>query len=104
MPAKAASKRQKAPFGTSLWSLGARLPCLATLLQPFTRGSHRSLYGETAGSAQNDVVEMLIEAGADLQLRNKEDLNAFQIANNSGHEETAAIIRERSNFVFKLFN
>ena len=47
---------------------------------------------------------MLIEAGADLQLRNKEDLNAFQIANNSGHEETANIIRERSNFVFKLFN
>ena len=57
-----------------------------------------------AGSAQNDIVEMLIEAGTDLQLRNKEDLNAFQIANNSGHEETAEIIRERSNFVFKLFN
>jgi ankyrin repeat protein len=57
-----------------------------------------------AGSAQNEVVEMLIEAGADLQLRNKEDLNAFQIANNSGHQATAEIIRERSNFVFKLFN
>jgi len=57
-----------------------------------------------AGSAQNEVVEMLIEAGADLQLRNKEDLNAFQIANNSGHQVTAEIIRERSNFVFKLFN
>jgi ankyrin repeat protein len=47
---------------------------------------------------------MLIKAGADLQLRNKEDLNAFQIANNSGHQATAKIIRERSNFVFKLFN
>jgi ankyrin repeat protein len=57
-----------------------------------------------ASTAQNDIVEMLIEAGADTQLRNKEDLNAFQIANNSGHPETAEIIRERSNFVFKLFN
>ena len=57
-----------------------------------------------AGTAQNEVVEMLIAAGADIQLRNKEDLNAFQIANNSGHQATAEIIRERSNFVFKLFN
>ncbi len=57
-----------------------------------------------AGTAQNDIVEMLIEAGADLQLRNEEDLNAFQIANNSGHSATAEIIRERSNFIFQLFN
>ena len=47
---------------------------------------------------------MLVDAGSDLQLPNKEDLNAFQIANNSGHQQAAEIIRERSNFVFKLFN
>jgi ankyrin repeat protein len=47
---------------------------------------------------------MLIDAGADLQLRNRQDLNAFQIANNSGHQQVAEIIRERGNFVFKLFN
>ena len=57
-----------------------------------------------ARTGQNDVLEMLITAGADLQLRNKEELNAFQIANNSGHQETASILRKRSNFVFKLFN
>jgi ankyrin repeat protein len=57
-----------------------------------------------AGSGQKAVLEMLIDAGANLQLRNKEDLNAFQIANNSGHKQAAEIIRERSNFVFKLFN
>ena len=57
-----------------------------------------------AGSAQNEILEKLIDAGADMQLRNEEDLNAFQIANNSGHQKTAEIIRERSNFFFKLFN
>jgi len=57
-----------------------------------------------AGSAQNEILEKLIDAGADMQLRNEEDLNAFQIANNSGHQKTAEILRERSNFFFKLFN
>jgi ankyrin repeat protein len=57
-----------------------------------------------AGSGQNEILEKLIDAGADMQLRNEEDLNAFQIANNSGHQKTAEILRERSNFVFKLFN
>ncbi|MDH3388962.1 MAG: ankyrin repeat domain-containing protein, partial [Gammaproteobacteria bacterium] len=57
-----------------------------------------------AASAQNPVIEMLISAGADMQLRNKEDLNAYQIATNSGHEGTAKYILEKSNFVFKLFN
>jgi len=47
---------------------------------------------------------MLINAGADSQLRNKEDLNAFQIATNAGHQQTAEFIHDRSNFVFKLFN
>jgi ankyrin repeat protein len=50
------------------------------------------------------IVEKLIEAGADLKLRNKEELNAFQIATNSGHQDIADLIRERSNFMFKLFN
>ena len=57
-----------------------------------------------AGSAQNEILEKLIDAGADMQLRNEEELNAFQIANNSGHQKTAEILRERSNFFFKLFN
>jgi ankyrin repeat protein len=57
-----------------------------------------------AGSGQNEILEKLIDAGADMQLRNEEDLNAFQIASNSGHQKTAEILRERSNFIFKLFN
>ena len=65
--------------------------------------------GETAlmlaaATGQDRIIEMLINAGADSQLRNKEDLNAFQIATNAGHPETAKFIHDRSNFVFKLFN
>lgn len=65
--------------------------------------------GETAlmlaaASAQDRVIEMLLHAGADPQLRNKEDLNAFQIATNAGHEDTARFIHDKSNFVFKIFN
>jgi hypothetical protein len=57
MPAKVAPKRQKAPFGPSLESLGARddgprHPCLATLLQPFSRGSHQPLRGETGAASR----------------------------------------------------
>ena len=57
-----------------------------------------------AARGQMRMVEKLIEAGADLKLRNKDELNAFQIANNSGHQDIADLIRERSNFMFKLFN
>lgn len=65
--------------------------------------------GETAlmlaaATGQDRIIEMLINAGADAQLRNKEDLNAFQIATNAGHQKTAKFIHDRSNFVFKLFN
>jgi ankyrin repeat protein len=65
--------------------------------------------GETAlmlaaATGQDRIIEMLINAGADSQLRNKEDLNAFQIATNAGHQQTARFIHDRSNFVFKLFN
>jgi len=65
--------------------------------------------GETAlmlaaATAQNRIIKMLINAGANPQLRNKEDLNAFQIATNAGHQETAEFIHDRSNIVFKLFN
>jgi len=38
MRAKDAPKRRQAPFGTSMWPLGARHPCLATLLHAFPRG------------------------------------------------------------------
>jgi ankyrin repeat protein len=65
--------------------------------------------GETAlmlaaATGQDRIIEMLINARADSQLRNKEDLNAFQIATNAGHQQTAKFIHDRSNFVFKLFN
>lgn len=65
--------------------------------------------GETAlmmaaATGQDRVIEMLINAGADMQLRNREELNAFQIARNAGHQDAAEFIREKSNFVFKLFN
>ncbi len=57
-----------------------------------------------AASAQDRVIEMLLHAGADPQLRNKEDLNAFQIATNAGHADTARFIHDKSSFVFKIFN
>ena len=57
-----------------------------------------------ASTAQNRMIEMLINAGADLHLRNNEELNAFQIATNSGHQDTAKILHDKSNPVFKLFN
>ena len=57
-----------------------------------------------ASTAQNRIIEMLIDAGADLRLRNNEELNAFQIATHSGHQDTAKILHDRSNLVFKLFN
>jgi hypothetical protein len=57
-----------------------------------------------AASAQNGVIERLIASGADLQLRNREDLNAFQIAADAGHADTAQLIHDRSNKLFKLFN
>ena len=57
-----------------------------------------------ASTAQNRIIEMLIDAGADLRLRNNEELNAFQIATHSGHQDTAKILHDRSNIVFKLFN
>jgi ankyrin repeat protein len=65
--------------------------------------------GETAlmmaaGTGQDQVIEMLINAGADMQLRSKEELNAYQIAQNAGYPDAAEFIREKSNFVFKLFN
>lgn len=57
-----------------------------------------------AATGQDRVIEMLINAGADMQLRNKEELNAYQIAQNAGYQDAAEFIREKSNFVFKLFN
>ncbi|MDH3633685.1 MAG: ankyrin repeat domain-containing protein [Gammaproteobacteria bacterium] len=69
----------------------------------------RDNVGETAlmmaaATAQDQVIEVLLHAGADPQLRNNEDLNAFQIATNAGHRDTARFIHDKSNFVFKLFN
>ena len=57
-----------------------------------------------ASTAQISMIEMLINAGADLQLRNGEELNAYQIAQNAGHQEVAEFIHDKSNLVFKLFN
>ena len=53
MPAKAAPKRQKAPFGPSLEPLGARHPCLVTLLQPFSRGSHQPMRGRNSEASRD---------------------------------------------------
>jgi len=50
------------------------------------------------------MVELLIAAGADLQLRNQEQLNAYQIAKNSGHQEVAEISRANSNALFRIFD
>ncbi len=79
------------------------------LLTRDSRIDAQNSVGETAlmlaaAGAQNRIIEMLIAAGADLKLRNNEDLNAFQIADNAGHKDTAQLIHDRSNFVFKLFN
>lgn len=57
-----------------------------------------------AATDQKPIIEMLINAGADMQLRNKDDLNAYQIAFNAGHRDAAEIIHDKSNLVFKLFN
>ena len=70
---------------------------------------HRNLAGDTAvmlaaANGQNDVIELLLKVGADLQRRNHDDLNAYQIALDAGHEETAALIKSRSGTLFNLFN
>ncbi len=65
--------------------------------------------GETAimmaaGAGADAIIKKIIAAGADLQLRNQDDLNAYQIAKNSGHDKTAELIRSHSGTIFKLFN
>lgn len=57
-----------------------------------------------AATGQKRIIGMLINAGADMQLRNKEDLNAYQIALNEGHQDVAKFIHDKGNLVFKLFN
>ncbi len=57
-----------------------------------------------AGSGNTAFVELLIKSGADIQTRNQDDLNAYEMAINSGHESTATFIKENSGKLFKLFN
>lgn len=57
-----------------------------------------------AAGGKIEFVELLIKSGADIQTRNQDDLNAYQIAINSGHDATASLIRESSGKLFKLFN
>lgn len=70
---------------------------------------HRNLVGDTAlmlsaANGEDDIIELLIQVGADLQGRNLDDLNAYQIALDAGHEQTAALIKSRSGTLFNLFN
>ena len=70
---------------------------------------HRNLVGDTAlmlaaANGEDDIIELLIQVGADLQGRNHDDLNAYQIALDAGHEQTAALIKSRSGTLFNLFN
>lgn len=51
-----------------------------------------------------EFVKTLIDAGADIKTRNLDDLNAYQIAINSGHDDIAKLIKDSSGKLFKLFN
>ena len=69
----------------------------------------RNNSGETAVmmaavTGANATIKRLINAGVDLQLRNQDEFNAYQIAKNSGHEQTAELIRSNSGTLFQLFN
>ncbi|MCP3689463.1 MAG: hypothetical protein GY784_13720 [Gammaproteobacteria bacterium] len=57
-----------------------------------------------AAANASNLTEFLIQSGADLQIRNQDDLNAYQIALNAGHEKTAQTIKRHSGTLFKLFN
>ncbi len=57
-----------------------------------------------AGNGNADFVKLLIESGANIQTRNHDDLNAYEIALNSGYEDIANFIKESSGKLFKLFN
>ena len=69
----------------------------------------KNIAGDTAlmlaaANGLQKIVNSLIRAGANPQIRNLDDQNAYQIAIDSGHNQTANLIRENSNIVFKLFN
>ncbi len=89
--------------------LSEKSEIVGLLLQRYVDVNTQNTVGDTAlmmaaATGQDRVIEMLIKAGADMQLRNMEELNAYQIAQNAGHQDAAEFIREKSNFVFKLFN
>ena len=50
------------------------------------------------------AVKILIDANADLHIRNKNQLNAYESAKRANHPEVANYIREHSGKLFKLFN
>ncbi len=69
----------------------------------------RNILGDTAlimaaSNGLQPMVDALIKSGADTQIRNLDDQNAYDVASNSDHPETAIFIRENSSAVFKLFN
>ena len=57
-----------------------------------------------AASKKDNIIKLLIQTGADIQTRNKDELNAYEIALKAGHSDTAALIREHSGRLFKIFN
>jgi len=82
---------------------------VALLLQRKVEVNAQDKVGDTAlmmaaASGNTSIIEMLIQAGADMQLRNGEELNAYQVALNAGHQQAAQLIHDKSNLVFKIFN
>jgi len=68
----------------------------------------RNNHGDTAimlaASAGNErLVSLLIEAGADLQMRNSANQNAEQLARKNGHRKVAEMIRARKPALLRLF-
>ena len=69
----------------------------------------RNSLGDTAlmlaaSGGLQPAADALIKSGADTQIRNLDDLNAYQIASSSDFPEIANFIKTNSNVVFKLFN
>ena len=69
----------------------------------------RNILGDTAlimaaAKGLQPMVDALIKSGADTQIRNLDDQNAYDVASNSDHPATAIFIKENSGAVFKLFN
>jgi ankyrin repeat protein len=59
---------------------------------------------KAASAGDKFIVELLLKTGANPQLRNLNEINAFQAATNAGKEDVAESIKQHSGTLFKLFN